>query len=359
MSQLAVPLLAVRAAQPAADRSATRFAIAALAVVVVSAVLAGFVPLQFSIVTVFLFAGPHNWVEFRYFLSRMPAKWGPLRAFFLTAIGGVLTLTASFIAMPILSRQFDWSGATLTYAAATWDSALVLWVAALVALRNHHRVHRRSPEAGSLSPNAPSPPNSWHLPMAVAFLVISGIWIYPAAWDVALVYLHPLIALWFLDREITRHRPQWQRTYRRCLLAVPVALALLWWQLIHAPPLAGNDMLTMRITRHAGADVLTGISSHALVATHTFLEMLHYGVWLVAIPLVAMRAKPWDLADAPICRSSKRWQWAVAAAGVAGLLVVLGLWGAFLVNYPLTRDIYFMVAIGHVLAEVSFLLRLL
>jgi len=35
--------------------------------------LAGWAPLSFSIVTVFLFAGPHNWLEFRYLLTRMPA----------------------------------------------------------------------------------------------------------------------------------------------------------------------------------------------------------------------------------------------------------------------------------------------
>jgi hypothetical protein len=35
------------------------------------------------------------------------------------------------------------------------------------------------------------------------------------------------------------------------------------------------------------------------------------------------------------------------------------LWGAFLADYPLTRDVYFTVATLHVLAEVPFLLRLL
>jgi hypothetical protein len=184
------------------------------------------------------------------------------------------------------------------------------------------------------------------------------VWLYPAAWDIGIVYLHPLIALWFLDREIARRRPVWQRTYRRCLLAIPVALAVLWWRLAGSPPLAGDDMLTMRITRHAGAEILTGISSHALVATHTFLEMLHYGVWLVAIPLVAMRAKPWDLTDTPLSRRGKQWQWAIMAAGLAGLAIVVVLWGAFLTDYPVTRDVYFTIAIGHVLAEASFLLRL-
>ena len=59
---------------------ALRFGAAAVALAVLAATLAGAVPLGFSIVTVFLFAGPHNWIEFRYFLSRMPAHWGPLRS---------------------------------------------------------------------------------------------------------------------------------------------------------------------------------------------------------------------------------------------------------------------------------------
>jgi hypothetical protein len=142
MSEIAVPSFDIRASARPADRSATHFAIAALTVVVISALLAGFVPLAFSIVTVFLFAGPHNWVEFRYFLSRMPARWGPLRVFFLTGIIGVVSLTGAFIAIPVLSRQFDWDGTTLTYAAATWNSALVLWIATLVVLRNRHKVSR-------------------------------------------------------------------------------------------------------------------------------------------------------------------------------------------------------------------------
>src|SRR5262249_48082367 len=61
---------------------------AALLVAAVSALLAGWLPLGFSIVTVFLFAGPHNWLEARYFLTRLPARWGRLRGYFLFAFAG-------------------------------------------------------------------------------------------------------------------------------------------------------------------------------------------------------------------------------------------------------------------------------
>src|SRR5918997_1691141 len=63
-----------------------------------SALLISRWPLQLSVATVFLFSGPHNWMEFRYFLARMPARWGPLRGFFLLGIGGALALTVGFAA---------------------------------------------------------------------------------------------------------------------------------------------------------------------------------------------------------------------------------------------------------------------
>jgi len=40
-------------------------------------------------------------------------------------------------------------------------------------------------------------------------------------------------------------------------------------------------------------------------------------------------------------------------------LSVLALWACFAADYPLTRDVYFTVAMLHVLVEVPFLLRLL
>src|SRR6266542_3712075 len=88
---------------PAAPRTASGpallFATVTLGLAGAAAVLAGWLPIQFSIVTVFLFAGPHNWIEFRYFLTRMPARWGKLRGFFLFAFGGIFALVGSFMAL--------------------------------------------------------------------------------------------------------------------------------------------------------------------------------------------------------------------------------------------------------------------
>lgn len=327
-------------ALPQPDARATPFAIACVGVAILAAALAGLAPLGFSIVTVFLFAGPHNWMEFRYFLSKMPAHWGPMRRFFLTGIGGVIALSAIFIAYPILGRRFGWDAMSWNLASSGWNTLLILWIAILIRIHFTRR---------------PNQISEWTWP--AAFLLIAATWAWPQAWDLGLVYLHPLVALWFLDRELGRRRPQWRGAYRATLVVIPVLLCAMWWRLADAPPLVGQDMLSMRIAQHAGSNILQGLSPHALVATHTFLEMLHYGVWIIAIPLISLRTVPWKLQSAPLVRRSPLWKTAVIAVIVAGTLVVLVLWAGFIANYPLTRDIYFTVAIAHVLAEVPFLLR--
>jgi hypothetical protein len=169
------------------------------------------------------------------------------------------------------------------------------------------------------------------------------------------------MAFWILDLELRRRRPEWRRAYHACLACVPLFLVALWSSSANAPPLAGEgeDVLTIQIAQHAGAAILPGVSAHLLVATHTFLEMLHYGVWLLAIPLVGLRAAPWRLGDIPIARRSHGRQRLLAALLVSAAGVVLLLWGFFLVDYAAARDVYFTVAMLHVLAEIPFLLRAL
>lgn len=344
MTALSTPQLTTQSPSPA-DRDgigALAFAGVSLTVLVLAAVLAGGAPIGFSIAIVFLFAGPHNWLECRYFLAKMPARWGPLRPFFSLAIGGVLVLTAAFVAMAVVGRRADWDRDAWMLASSVWASLLIGWVAVLTWLRG-----RQSPRRDW----------SWALPAGLA--MIAFVWLFPAAWDLALVYLHPLVAMVFLDRELAKRRPGWRRAYHALLLLVPIAIAGLYWRLADAPPLAGQDMLTMRITQHAGADVLADLSPHFLVASHTFLEMLHYGIWVVAIPLLAMRRAPWRLSAVPLARRTGVGRLAVVALLTIGGVVVLSLWAGFVGNYAVTRDVYFTLAIAHVLAEFPFLLRTL
>ncbi|HEX5102580.1 MAG TPA: hypothetical protein VFV87_02135 [Pirellulaceae bacterium] len=322
------------------SRSAWLFAGAAAGVIGLSCALAGFAPLGFSIAAVFLFAGPHNWLEARYMLTRMPARWGPLAPYFLTGIGGVLLLTGSFALLPWIGGGLSGSG--WNNLLATWNTLLIGWIVTLALLRSRQNPRRDW---------------TWLVPIGLTLVALN--WLWPFALSLALVYLHPLLALWFLDREIGRMQPAWRTAYRGCLLLVPACLALLWGNLAYSPNLPGDDVLTSQITSHAGGGILNGISTHLLVATHVFLEMLHYGVWIVAIPLISVRMAPWKLDNVPLARRSGFWRTAVIGAIATGAIVMLLLWGAFLADYPLTRNVYFTVAMLHVLAEVPFLLRLL
>ncbi|MCE9605657.1 MAG: hypothetical protein K8U03_12255 [Planctomycetia bacterium] len=318
---------------------------AALAMLLVAmgfALLAGYAPLGVSIVTVFLFAGPHNWFEARYFLTRMPPRWGALRGYFITGIAGVVALTLGFASLPWLARMNHWDREAWNVAIAVWNTALVLWIVALATMRA--RTNPRRDWSGLL-------------PLAGGLIALA--WLWPFAWDLGLVYLHPLVALWFLDRELGRQRSEWQRAYRRMLTIVPICLGLLWWRLADTADLPGIDALSARITHHAGAGILSGVSSRLLVAMHVFLESLHYAVWLLAIPLVTALAAPWRIDRIPLAHRGRFFRNLVAGILLAGAAIVVVFWAGFLTDYPLTRDIYFTVAMLHVLAEVPFLLRLL
>jgi hypothetical protein len=103
-----------------------------------------------------------------------------------------------------------------------------------------------------------------------------------------------------------------------------------------------------------------------LVSTHVFLETVHYSVWLLALPLVRARRgrgdddAPWRVESLPLARHTRRGRPRVirAALVVSAACVVL-LWLAFLADYSTTRDLYFTLAMAHVLAEAPFLLRML
>src|SRR5882757_6261343 len=117
-------------ALPAAGRhlSLTAFALTLILCACLSALFASWLPLQFSLVTVFLFAGPHNWFELRYFLMRMPIRFGKSRNFFAVAFAGIFFLTAAYLAMPALYYANLWSGANWPDAMATWNTLLLLWL---------------------------------------------------------------------------------------------------------------------------------------------------------------------------------------------------------------------------------------
>jgi hypothetical protein len=126
------------------------------------------------------------------------------------------------------------------------------------------------------------------------------------------------------------------------------------WQLSQTTASPDSNGLFWRITQHSGAEVLPQVSSHLLISVHLFLEMLHYAVWIVALPLIGGVIK-----TVPIARHPRGFPRLVAGLLIAALAGVVVLWFGFSMNYSTTRDVYFTVAIAHVLAEAPFLLRML
>ncbi len=322
--------------------SAKAFALMIVGGTLFSAALASWLPLQISIVTVFLFAGPHNWFEARYFLMRLPVRFGRSRNFFIVAFAGIGLLTMAYASLPVLYYANVWSGANWPNAIATWNTLMISWISGLVLMRGKQKANR-----------------DWFWVLPVAFALCSLNWLSPELFSLAIVYVHPLVALWFLDRHLRRSRPDWLRTYRSCLMFLPLLLGLMLWQLSRTTPLVDDNGLFWRITQHAGADLLPNVSSHMLVSTHLFLEMLHYGVWIFALPLIGATGAIWSVKSIPVARHSSGFPKLVAAFLICGLFGVALLWFGFSGNYTLTRDIYFTIAMAHVLAEAPFLLRMI
>jgi hypothetical protein len=314
------------------------FAGATILLMTASAVLVAWVPVEFAFITFFLLAGPHSWMEGRYyFLTRMPVRWGSLRGYFVVALTGACVLSASAIAMPWLA---DDSFETTSMLVTLWNAALVLWLLLLIRMRERQSPRRRWP---------------WMVPLAGLLLLVN--WATPFGFGLALVFVHPLMAVWILDRELLRRRPDWRRAYHGCLYCLPLLLGWLWLQLAHAPPVGPDDVFTFGSAECDGAEILPGISSRFVVATLAFLVMLHYCVWVVAFPLLERHRTPWQLRAIPLAWRSNGWRIGVASLLIVGAVGVVLLWPCLLADFRLTREIYLMASALSILAEAPFLLR--
>jgi hypothetical protein len=223
-----------------------------------------------------------------------------------------------------------------------WNTAFILWVGCLFYLRGRQK-----------------PKTDWSFAFAAAFLLAAFVWIVPQYWGLSLVYLHPLIALWFLERQIRRTKPEWLRAYHFCLASIPIFLLVLWFVLSTQPNLSEETNLFWRIATHAGSEILPDVSSHLLVAIHVFLETIHYAAWILLIPLADRRAVPWRVGEIPLVSNHNGLKKIVYAVLAISVFLVMALWFGFATDYTVTRDIYFAFAIGHVLAEFPFLIKML
>ena len=322
--------------------SAQFFAFGFVAFCAATAILIGSFPITASIVTIFLFAGVHNFFEFRYFAARMPIRWGKSRVFYSVGIGGVSVLTSAYLAIFFGSGNWFWSANSWQILVSIWNTAFVLWIATLFYIRGRQK-----------------PKTDWTIAFAVAFLLAALAWIVPSYWSLSLVYLHPFVAIYFLERQIRRTKKEWLKSYHFCLLTIPFFLAILYIAFANSPHLAEENSLFSRITQHAGSEILPSISSHFLVAAHVFLETIHYTVWILLIPLIDRRAIPWKLKEIPLFTNREGFPKLVSIALILGLSLIFILWFGFSLDYETTRDVYFAFAIAHVLAEMPFLVKML
>jgi hypothetical protein len=318
-----------------------RFAAVVVSFMALAALLAGWLPLQLSIATVFLFAGPHNLMEFRYFLSRTPVRLARSRNFFLLSGAGVAVLAAFHVGLTLLASKPGWSEEGWLTSIAVWNGLLIGWVVALMYIRSRQ-----------------TPRFDWTLALPVGLALLAADVLEPQLWGILLVYLHPVLALWFLDRQLRRTRPEWLRAYRMCLILVPFVLVIIWLRLSAISALAADNGLALRIALHAGADLLPQLNAGAVVATHAFLETLHYGIWIFALPILGLQSAPWRTDSIPLVRHRLGRPRLVAILLTLGGFAVVLLWVCFLLDYSKTRDVYFTVAIVHVLVEVPFLIRM-
>lgn len=320
------------------------FAVGVVTFAVAAMLLTAAAPVALSVAIVFLFAGPHNYVEARYFLTRLPARMGSLRGFFLISGAGVILLTVAFPLSAHVPLWFGWPRESLLWTLGLWNTALVLWCTAMMSLRSQQ-----------------PPRHDWDYAWPVGIGIIGLSWLQPVVLPYLLVYLHPLMGLWVLDREISKRRPEWITGWRRCLWLLP-AMWLLLWLLVPLDFTKGPvvaDHLRTQIAHHAGAVLFSEQTGQRMIATHAFLELLHYGVWLVAIPLASGRVFSAAFHDIPLMKRSGSVRRLISVGLVISAAVVGVLWLCFAADYATTRDVYFTVAMLHVLAEVPFLLRLL
>src|SRR2546429_3134554 len=169
--------------------SARTFAAILIVSACVSAAFASWLPLQASIVTVFLFAGPHNWFEARYFLMRLPARFGRSRNFFLLAFAGIALLTLAYVSLPALYYAGFWSGANWPNAIATWNTLMLLWIGALVLVRGKQGAQR-----------------GWVLGMPPGFGVFRPNWLGPGVFCLGVGFVFPLGGALFFHRHFARRR---------------------------------------------------------------------------------------------------------------------------------------------------------
>lgn len=286
--------------------------------------LIAWAPVLCATLSVAFLAGPHNLMEVRYLLGRLPGRVGKLKAYFFTSLGGVILLGLSSLALPFFPGPLPLR---------LWNAALVFWVTVLAGLRRQEHPRREWP---------------WLEPAALT--LVGVMWGWPNLFTMLLVFGHPILALVILGRELHAFRRPERRIYPQLMAAVPVGMLVLLYGL-YQRGWAGGEEVRSFFTLSA--------SSPLFLAAHTYLELLHYAVWIGALPLLARLTRRPKLELFPALRKSSRRLLAARLFLLAGVILSAILWWGFSVDFETTRELYFRLAVFHVLVEFPFLIRLL
>ena len=281
-------------------------------------------PLLLTTLAVGLFAGPHNLMEARYLLGRLPGRAGKLKRYMALSALGVTGIGATSLTLAYTDNP---------YSLRIWATLLLLWLGGLLLLRSRENPRRNWP---------------WIEPAVL--LACSWIWLSPITFGLALVLLHPILAIVVLGRELHFYRRPERAHYAAFVGAVLFGLAVLLAMLaIHPsrPPAAFRNL------------VLIDAPSLTYLAVHAYLEIVHYAVWILLLPALASATRRGGLNLYPVLRKAPGRLWAARALLALGLLLSLGLWWGFAFHFEFTRALYFQLAIFHVLVEFPFLVRTL
>jgi hypothetical protein len=217
-----------------------------------------------------------------------------------------------------------------------WNELLIGWMVSLCLLRYKNM-----------------PTDTLSINLLIAGLASVANFIAPSVFTIALTYVHPVVALFLLERELRRSRKSWVRPYHWCLVAVALALAVLVFVLHdYAPP---TSRLAANISNDAATLIFNGGCAYMLFAIFGFLQTLHYCVWLIAMPIASQGWKKWSLNRIAVARDRRNLRTLFLLITGIGLLAVVGFWIGFSLNYGTTNEIYITVATLHVLAEIPFL----
>jgi len=120
---------------------------------------------------------------------------GRLRTFFVVSAAGVLILTIAFPLLTRLATWMNWPQESVLWIIGLWiiglwNTALILWCTTLIWLRSQ-----------------PPPRKHWNCALPIGLGIIGLTWLQPIVLSLLLVFLHPLMGLCVLDREIYRRIP--------------------------------------------------------------------------------------------------------------------------------------------------------